>query len=1192
MQPAPSSADRTSEFREGQTLAGCYLLRRRAEGTGNRVVWLAHDEVLGKEVSLHFLPPPVLDDAEAIAVLRHEVKRTRQLIHPSILRVYDFVQEDDWAAVAMDAFTGRTLEAVAEAKPGHFFEIAEIRPWLATLCHTLDDAHRIQLVHGDLSPENVIIEEDGRARIANFGLSICVKHAMGELENDDASDGPPVGHQSPQQLGGNAPTAVDDIYALGVLIHRLLVGSLPFAPTPEGRAPAGIAAHRARLSRRGAPIPVTWEKLVAACLDRDPGNRPKSASEIVRRLGLDRMEPEAVIPPANAEPEAAAPMQAAPKGADAAISPAEPVAEPGPANILKARSAPDREPKIQREPEVRPREPEARPVPIERNKRSKFQPVRSPDSFVSRKGRRSRSPAIGLAAVAAAAVIGLIIFFSNRGDKGVARTGSEPTTPEESAEAPPTVPTVTTNAKPPAGDESAAPREPDRKPPEPAPTIAVAGEPARDPVPPPATVPTVVPPSPAPPAPGPDAAAAARLAALADPRKALESSEKALQVAEQHKETADQAAAELKARIETAAKALAPLEKAAGEVAARRKAREDELRMSEQAARQAEQNATEKKRLAEEGRKSIEGVDASLAALKTMVDANGKPFAPIKKAADEMATLRKKREADVRTAEAGAQQAQKAAEEKAQRTEQARQAVTDAEAQGSEQLAARERATAELIELQSMFDEKQRLATEAATGLSVAMNERNQHAAEVQRSEQAITDVKAAADKVEADKIAAEAMAAETARKTRETEAQRLADQKKAEMQKLADAQRKAEIQKARESQEAREREKQRLEKELADELARIKQAFSERLAKVDEALANPSAAEPKPGAPESPPSLAESKPAPAPPTVVPAPGPPAETAKPPPARAPVPTSSSTDPSKPPIAPAVPGSVSDTPAVGTPTEMAKLETKPLIPRPAPVPPGEPDTAPPAGGAEPGYVNSLGMKFAPVGDVLFCIWQTRVKDFEAFAKATGLKSLDWRDPGFKQGSDHPVVRVTWQEAILFCKWLTARERKDARLAPNQEYRLPTDLEWSRAVGLPGETGKTPEARDMSIPDVYPWGTQWPPPPGAGNYTGEETGSDVAIRGYNDGFPWTSPVGQFAPNQFGLFDMGGNVWQWCQDTWSNESKAKVLRGASWYNGAVSLSLLSSCRVHAAPDGSTDNYGFRVVIARANGEKPSRK
>src|SRR6185369_8074087 len=132
------------------------------------------------------------------------------------------------------------------------------------------------------------------------------------------------------------------------------------------------------------------------------------------------------------------------------------------------------------------------------------------------------------------------------------------------------------------------------------------------------------------------------------------------------------------------------------------------------------------------------------------------------------------------------------------------------------------------------------------------------------------------------------------------------------------------------------------------------------------------------------------------------------------------------------------------------------------------------------------VNSLGMKFVPVGDALFSIWQTRVKDFEVFAKAPPtLKSTSWREPGFKQGPEHPVVNVTWDEARLFCNWLTARERKEGLIGPNQEYRLPTDREWSTAVGLREEPGPTPEARDIGVADVYPWGTRWPPPAGAGN-----------------------------------------------------------------------------------------------------------
>ena len=173
-----SKTDPVSALKEGQRLAGCYLLQRRVVGTGNRVVWLANDEVLGKDVSLHFVPSPLRADAEALVLLRHEVKRNRQLIHPSILRVFDFVEEDDWAAVSMDAFQGQTLAERQRARPNGLFEVADIRSWLTSLCQTLDEAHRIKLVHGDVTPENIIIEDDGRVRVANFGLSVCIKHAL------------------------------------------------------------------------------------------------------------------------------------------------------------------------------------------------------------------------------------------------------------------------------------------------------------------------------------------------------------------------------------------------------------------------------------------------------------------------------------------------------------------------------------------------------------------------------------------------------------------------------------------------------------------------------------------------------------------------------------------------------------------------------------------------------------------------------------------------------------------------------------------------------------------------------------------------------------------------------------------------------------------------------------------------------
>jgi formylglycine-generating enzyme required for sulfatase activity/streptogramin lyase len=230
-------------------------------------------------------------------------------------------------------------------------------------------------------------------------------------------------------------------------------------------------------------------------------------------------------------------------------------------------------------------------------------------------------------------------------------------------------------------------------------------------------------------------------------------------------------------------------------------------------------------------------------------------------------------------------------------------------------------------------------------------------------------------------------------------------------------------------------------------------------------------------------------------------------------------------------------------------------------------------------------NTLGMKFVPVGDVFFATTETRVRDYTQFVADTRHSKTRWQSPGFEQTPDDPVVMVSWVDAVSFCKWLTDRERAAGLLKPGEAYRLPTDLEWSKAVGLPAEKGATPEARDMGVQNHFPWGSQWPPLKGAGNYTGRESGAEKVIPGYDDGFAHTSPVGSFAPNRKGLFDLGGNVWEWCGDTWNSKDRSRVLRGGSWYQGSMQLGLLSSCRIPAAPDREAGFIGFRVVRSAAS-------
>ena len=248
------------------------------------------------------------------------------------------------------------------------------------------------------------------------------------------------------------------------------------------------------------------------------------------------------------------------------------------------------------------------------------------------------------------------------------------------------------------------------------------------------------------------------------------------------------------------------------------------------------------------------------------------------------------------------------------------------------------------------------------------------------------------------------------------------------------------------------------------------------------------------------------------------------------------------------------------------------------------PPPPPDW-PVAGHPAPGepFTNTLGMRFVPVPDtkVLFCAWSTRVRDYASFVDAT-LRKRGWQKPSFRQGPTHPAVNVTWEDASIFCEWLTQHERTSGALGTNQIYRLPSDEEWSRAVGLENEPGLTPQQRNMQVKGVYPWGTQWPPPQGAGNYADvtlrKVSPGRAIIENYDDGYGKTSPVGTFPPNQFGLYDMGGNVWQWCESLYGH-SGLRVMRGASWLYWDERLS--SSFRNGFGPLHRADDVGFRVVL-----------
>ncbi len=238
-----------------------------------------------------------------------------------------------------------------------------------------------------------------------------------------------------------------------------------------------------------------------------------------------------------------------------------------------------------------------------------------------------------------------------------------------------------------------------------------------------------------------------------------------------------------------------------------------------------------------------------------------------------------------------------------------------------------------------------------------------------------------------------------------------------------------------------------------------------------------------------------------------------------------------------------------------------------------------------------FTNTLGMQFVdvPGTDVLMCIHETRNKDFQAYSDAVPGAMGIWSDgvargldPIVENRANHPVIRVNWDGSMAFCAWLSKKE--------NRVYRLPTDREWSYAVGLGAEEKWTSETTPAGITKnttVFPWGTEWPPPLGTGNYSDETrrlrfpTTGDYVGGGYDDGFFSTAPVMSFRPNKLGIYDLSGNIHEWVEDWFDGTHKGHASRGGSWTDSKKE-NLLSSYR-NGFNAAANPGFGFRCVLER---------
>jgi serine/threonine protein kinase/Tfp pilus assembly protein PilF len=279
------------EFASGQKVFGRYTLIKVLGRGGMGIVWLARDEELERDVALKFLPDLMIHDRALFDQLKRETKRCLELTHPHIVRIHDFVHDECSGGISMEYIDGETLSNLRAEKEQRVFEPDELATWISQLCDALDYAHnRAKIIHCDLKPANLMANRRGDLKIQDFGIARNLSDSVSRLTVEQGRSGTLV-YMSPQQLNGERCTQLDDIYSLGATIYELLTSKPPFYSGNIDRqiwervAPS-MTERRKELDIEPAFVPSVWEGAVAACLAKDPSQRPQSAEEVAQWLGL------------------------------------------------------------------------------------------------------------------------------------------------------------------------------------------------------------------------------------------------------------------------------------------------------------------------------------------------------------------------------------------------------------------------------------------------------------------------------------------------------------------------------------------------------------------------------------------------------------------------------------------------------------------------------------------------------------------------------------------------------------------------------------------------------------------------------------------------------------------------------------------------------------------------------------------
>jgi beta-lactam-binding protein with PASTA domain/predicted Ser/Thr protein kinase len=262
---------------------GRYRVISRLGSGGMADVYLAQDQLLGREVAVKVLHHHFAEDQEFVERFRREASSAAALSHPNIVAIFDRGEWNGTYYIAMEYVAGRTLKAIVREQGA--LDPASAIDIVVQILRAARFAHKRGVIHRDLKPHNVILDEEGRARVTDFGIARAGA-------SDMTLTGSIMGtaqYLSPEQAQGLAVTAASDLYSVGVILYELLTGVVPF----EGETAVAIAFKQVSAEpqppsalRQG--IPASLDAIVLRALAKDPAQRYADADELIAALEHER----------------------------------------------------------------------------------------------------------------------------------------------------------------------------------------------------------------------------------------------------------------------------------------------------------------------------------------------------------------------------------------------------------------------------------------------------------------------------------------------------------------------------------------------------------------------------------------------------------------------------------------------------------------------------------------------------------------------------------------------------------------------------------------------------------------------------------------------------------------------------------------------------------------------------------------